>query len=121
MKGETVWLSLNQMADLFQRDKSVISRHVRNVFEERELERGATVADFATVQMEGDRDILTHGGTVSHQAALDKAQAEYEQYRKQMLEEASRVEEHFIDAVQEIKQLEKKRNTRSGRKARKGK
>ena len=38
--GETVWLSLKQMADLFQRDKSVISRHIANVFEEGELDRG---------------------------------------------------------------------------------
>ena len=52
---ETVWLSLNQMADLFQRDKSVISRHIANVFEEGELDRAATVAEFATVQTEGPR------------------------------------------------------------------
>ena len=51
MQGETVWLSLNQMAELFQRDKSVVSRHIRNVFEERELERRSTVANFATVQV----------------------------------------------------------------------
>ena len=36
---ETVWLSLNQMAELFQRDKSVISKHIKNIFEERELSR----------------------------------------------------------------------------------
>jgi len=46
--GETVWLSINQMADLFQRDKSVISRHVSNLFEERELRRESVVAVFAT-------------------------------------------------------------------------
>lgn len=57
MVGETVWLSLQQMAELFGRDKSVISRHIRNVFEEGELERGATVADFATVQAEGSRQV----------------------------------------------------------------
>jgi len=57
MRGETVWLSLNQMAALFDRDKSVISRHITNVFEERELDRAATVADFATVQSEGDRTV----------------------------------------------------------------
>ena len=34
MSGETVWLSLDQMADLFQRDKSTISRHIKNVFGE---------------------------------------------------------------------------------------
>jgi hypothetical protein len=57
MDRDTVWLSLNQMVDLFQRDKSVISRHIRNVFEERELERGSTVANFATVQTEGERTV----------------------------------------------------------------
>jgi len=47
-EGETVWLSLNQMAELFQRDKSVISRHIANLFEEGELRREAVVALYAT-------------------------------------------------------------------------
>jgi hypothetical protein len=51
--GETAWLSLNQMADLFQRDKSVISRHVKNLFEEGELSRQAVVAYFATTAADG--------------------------------------------------------------------
>lgn len=55
--GETAWLSLGQMAELFQRDKSVISRHIKNVFEEGELNRGSTVAKSATVQREGDREV----------------------------------------------------------------
>lgn len=54
---ETVWLSLNQIADLFGRDKSVISRHLRNVFKEGEIEEMATVANFATVQDEGGRTV----------------------------------------------------------------
>lgn len=53
----TVWLSLDQMAELFQRDKSTISRHIKNVFSEGELVRSATVANFATVQMEGGRQV----------------------------------------------------------------
>lgn len=57
MQNETVWLSLDQMAALFQRDKSVISRHIRNIFDEGELEREATVAKYATVQIEGDREV----------------------------------------------------------------
>lgn len=57
LQDETLWLSLNQLADLFQRDKSVISRHVANVFEEGELERDPTVALFATVQQEGKRRV----------------------------------------------------------------
>ena len=53
----TVWLSIDQMAELFQRDKSTISRHIKNVFDERELDRNRTVANFATVQNEGGRMI----------------------------------------------------------------
>lgn len=56
-ENETVWLSLNQMADLFQRDKSVISRHIKNVFEEGELQATATVAKYATVQTEGRKQV----------------------------------------------------------------
>ena len=55
--GETVWLALEQIAALFERDKSTISRHIRNVFSEGELERKATVANFATVKMEGEREV----------------------------------------------------------------
>ena len=57
IKSETVWLTLDQIAALFQRDKSTISRHIRNVFQENELERSATVAKFATVQEEGSRQV----------------------------------------------------------------
>jgi hypothetical protein len=51
--GETVWLSLNQMADLFQRNKSVISKHIKNVFEEGELKPDSVVAKFATTAADG--------------------------------------------------------------------
>lgn len=54
---ETVWLSLNQIAELFGRDKSVISRHLTNVYETRELSRRATVAKNATVQQEAGRKV----------------------------------------------------------------
>ena len=53
LERETVWLSLNQMAELFGRDKSVISRHLRNVFESGELEREAVVAKNATTAADG--------------------------------------------------------------------
>lgn len=54
---DTVWLSLEQMAELFQRDKSTISRHIKNIFTEGELRQEATVAKFATVQTEGSRQV----------------------------------------------------------------
>jgi prophage maintenance system killer protein len=58
LEGETVWLTLAQMADLFGRDKSVISKHLRSVFSSRELVRRATVAKNATVQLEGGREVM---------------------------------------------------------------
>lgn len=57
LERDTVWLPLNQLAELFDRDKSVISRHLRNVFESGELERAATVAKNATVQTEAGRGV----------------------------------------------------------------
>ena len=51
--GDTVWLSADQMAELFQRDKSTISRHIKNIYESGELEQNRTVAFFAQVQTEG--------------------------------------------------------------------
>ena len=57
LQDETVWLSLDQMAELFQRNKSTISRHIKNVFEEGELQPDLTVAFFATVQTEGKRKV----------------------------------------------------------------
>ena len=53
LDGDTVWLSLQQIADLFGRDKSVISRHLRNVFNEGELERPSVVAKNATTAADG--------------------------------------------------------------------
>jgi hypothetical protein len=166
MTGDTVWLSLGQMSTLFERDKSVISRHIRNIFEEGELQPDGTVAKFATVQTEGqksvsrprkedaaiaknylnpdeldilnrivagylefaelqarnrkpmtmqnwigklddflrlgERDILTHAGRITHQEALTKAEQEYEKFRQQQLEEPSRVELDFEQAIKRL-------------------
>ena len=55
--NETFWLSLNQIAELFGRDKSVISRHLKNIFSEKELEKSQTVAKNATVQIEGEKNV----------------------------------------------------------------
>ena len=51
--NETVWLSLDQMAELFQRDKSTISRHIKNIFVEGELSKNSVVAKFATTASDG--------------------------------------------------------------------
>ncbi len=53
MQAETVWLSLNQISELFNSDKSVISRHINNVFNENELEKSSVIANFATTAADG--------------------------------------------------------------------
>ena len=53
LDNETVWLSLDQMAELFQRDKSTISRHIKNIFSEGELSKNSVVANFATTASDG--------------------------------------------------------------------
>lgn len=63
LENETVWLTQNQMAELFQTTKQNISLHIRNLFAERELDRGATVKEYLTVQQEGRRQVTR---TVEH-------------------------------------------------------
>lgn len=53
LQNETVWLSLDQMAELFQRDKSTISRHIKNIFNEGELSKNSVVANYATTASDG--------------------------------------------------------------------
>ena len=57
IREETIWLSLNQIARLFNTDKSGISRHIGNIYKGKELHKDSTVAIFATVQKEGKREI----------------------------------------------------------------
>jgi len=52
-----LWLSLNQIAELFRGDKSVVAKHLKNVFREEELDRNSTVAFFATVMIEGEHEV----------------------------------------------------------------
>ena len=56
--GETLWLSINQIANLFERDKSVISKHLKNIFNTKELDYNSTIAKFATVKLEGTRSVV---------------------------------------------------------------
>jgi len=57
LDDETVWLTQNQLCELFQKSKATISEHIKNVFEEGELEATATVRNFRTVQIEGNREV----------------------------------------------------------------
>ena len=213
--GETFWLTINQMAELFGVDKSGISRHLKNIYETGELCQESVVAKFATTAADGKtyqtehhnldaiisvgyrvnslrgtqfriwatqrlreylvkgftmdderlkrrgcgsyfdellarirdirssekvfwrkvltlnrtpmymrdwisrlddflkmtgREILSHAGTVSHEEALAKAQAEYDKYRQKHLNDPSPVEKHFIEAVEEARRLGKEQS-----------
>lgn len=63
LENETVWLTQNQMAELFQTTKQNISSHIKNIFEEGELSENSTVKDYLTVQQEGNRKVSRN---VSH-------------------------------------------------------
>lgn len=63
LQNETVWLSLDQMAELFQRNKSTISRHIKNVFDEGELNKEVVVAKYATTTQHG----AIEGKTQTHE------------------------------------------------------
>ena len=54
---DTVWLSAEEMSVLFDRDRSVIQRHIRSIFNENELDQNSTCAKFAQVQKEGSRTV----------------------------------------------------------------
>ena len=56
-EGETFWLSLNQISSLFEKDKSLISRHLRNIFTSGELIRDSVVAKNATTEFEPEREV----------------------------------------------------------------
>ena len=66
LQNDTVWLSLDQMAELFQRNKSTISRHIKNVLEDGELDENEVVAFFATTTKHG----AIEGKLQKHQVAF---------------------------------------------------
>lgn len=61
------------------------------------------------------RELLTHAGKISHEVAMEKAHGEYEDFRLQQLEKPTEVEKHFIEAENELKQIEKEKTENGGR------
>ena len=58
VQDDTVWLSKEQIAKLFGRDRTVISKHISNIYKEHEVTKEATCANFAQVQTEGEREVV---------------------------------------------------------------
>ena len=57
IKDETIWLTQQKIADLFEVDRTVVTKHLKNIYQEEELQKEATSAKFAQVQKEGDREV----------------------------------------------------------------
>ena len=93
--NETLWLSLNEIAELFGRDKSVISKHLKNIFEEGELAREGTVANYATVQ-------LAYAGKISAEQAKAKAELEYDRYRRVLDAQPCAVDNDLAEAIKKL-------------------
>ena len=106
--GDTVWLSIDQMAELFQRDRSVIGKHVRNIFKEGELEKESVWAKFAYTATDGkvynvdyyNLDVIISVGyrVKSKRGTQFRiwATGEYKKYKARTL---STVEEDYLNAI----------------------
>lgn len=119
LDADTVWLSQQQIADLFQTSRTNVVEHVRNVYDEGELDEAATCRKFRQVRTEGTRQVsrelpfynldrlitameaptLKRAGTVSHQQAVAKAEGEYEKYRAQLDAAPSDIEAAYLESV----------------------
>ena len=103
LQHDTVWLSLDQMAELFQRNKSTISRHIKNVLEDGELEEKSVVAFFATTASDSktysvayyNLDMIISVGYRVH--SKEKADNEYDKFKERTKNNLSAVEIHFLE------------------------
>ncbi len=124
LQKETIWASLQQIADLFETDKSGISRHIKNIYDSKELDQSSTVAVFATVQTEGNRQvkrdveyynldlILSVGYRVNSKRATRFRQWATTTLREHITQgytlnrnRISNNYHHFLQAVESVKQL----------------
>ncbi|MFA5777054.1 MAG: virulence protein RhuM/Fic/DOC family protein [Parcubacteria group bacterium] len=123
-KRETIWANLQQIADLFEADKSGISRHIKNIFSNGELAKKSTVAKIATVRKEGNREIkreiefynldmiLSVGYRVNSKKATEFRKWATKTLRQHILEgytlnkkQLAKNYEAFLKAVEDVKKL----------------
>ena len=128
IENETVWLSQQQMAELFSTSRTNIIEHINNIYEEEELDKNSTCQNFRQVRKEGNRNVtreipfynldsiisstgeklLTGAGKISHDKALEKAKAEYKKYQVKTI---SPVEQEYLNTIKEIsKEIKKEEN-----------
>ena len=121
MEDETVWLSLNQIATLFNRDKSVISKHLKNIFNEEELIKISVVAFFATTASDGKTYQVEHYNldaiiSVGYRVN-SKRGTQFRQWATQRLKDylikgysinnrINRLEDHLVDLTKKVDQID---------------
>jgi hypothetical protein len=121
MEDETVWLSLSQIATLFNRDKSVISKHLKNIFNEEELIKISVVAFFATTASDGKTYQVEHYNldaiiSVGYRVN-SKRGTQFRQWATQRLKEyllkgysinnrINRLEDHLVDLTKKVDQID---------------
>ena len=97
---ETVWLTQQQMAELFHTSRSNIVEHIGHIYEEGELDETSTCRKFRQVRMQG-------AGNVSHNQAMDKATQEYHKFEVRTL---SPVEQEYLRTIQLLNKKAKDKN-----------
>ena len=106
LEDESVWLSQQQMADLFQTSRTNVVEHIKHIYDEQELDENLTCRNFRQVRKEGSREVardisyynlLDNAGTVSSREALEKAEKEYRKYQTETI---SPVEAEYLRAVE---------------------
>ena len=127
MENETVWLSLNQIATLFDRDKSVISKHLKNIFKEEELMKNSVVAFFATTASDGKTYQVEHYNldailSVGYRVN-SKRGTQFRQWATQRLKDylikgysinnrINRLEDHLVGLTKKVDQIDLQINTK---------
>ena len=128
LQNETVWLTIEQMSELFQKSRSTINEHILNIYKENELSKDDSMrkignSDFSTkptmymkdwiiklddfLKMTG-KNILDNAGKISHKMAIEKANMEYETYKEKTKDELSKIEKDFIEYIEQTAKLLKK-------------
>jgi hypothetical protein len=109
LEDENVWLTQQQMAELFQTSRTNVVEHIQHIYEEGELSENATCRNFRQVQMEGNRNVtreLNKAGNISNEAALEKAKTEYKKYQAKTLSE---VEKAYLETIKHAQKIADKK------------
>lgn len=127
LENETVWLTQKLIAELFQTTPQNITTHLKNIFEEGELQEDATCKDFLQVRIEGNREIKrnqkfynldaiisvgyrvkSHVATKFRIWAIDKANTEYDKFHEKRISEKAQLPSDFDKTIKQIEQKKKK-------------